>query len=849
MASRFYSEQEPQLYDDQVSNFYYDPNTGEFVDGNAAAYPVSAATPVSATNIVSGIGAPAATTAAAYSPETLAAYNEQQQYLADFVARTGYESELDKQYQSVARRATTDDYASSSGGDRMAEMYENPTIALSEDVLAERLRNAPPVEQRITSYFTPQTNDQESAGRLSAKYNTPFRLYDGNKLVYEGVGPEAAAEAAALATAISKEKGAEANWQVMQQSGDKWITTANDAPDFSVMDAALKYGLPLAVSFIPGLNVLATMAAAGAASTAGNLLAGESLKTSLISGALSAATAGVFKGLAPGVPAGPQLSDTFNAARGIGGALQDVLSTSGLQALGSAAGQSAAQAASQALTEAVRTAAGEIVVTASRGALPGLLSGTASALTGAGLADLGKSLLAPTPEPLSPQLETPELQTPELQTPQAAQAVPSNEMAGITVTGSTGSALPSSTLLSGITAPALQAAADQVIAERQAAEQRPAEEEMVVTGSRVPEFTLTPPIPAPTPDLRGITQALPVIEAPPVEPPPTADEEIVVTGSTGSAFPSSTLISGITAPALAEVAKLIAAEQQAVESRAGEEPTITVPANVLVDTASTIGGGLGAVGGTLLSDTLSAFNPPDPASAVDPDEIVVTAKKTPPIELAAIPLTALAGFTGAEALNAPGEPPGEPSKKTSVSDAIKIADLAATGIGAVADAVGGEGGGAGGVLDRGTGYIVPRYTRTRSGLGDDPFSYGQRSGELLFFDEGAEPAMAEGGEVDDDMVSHLIAYRKGGGHAGPGPVKGIGSGQEDKIPAWLSDGEYVWSAQDVADLGDGSTDEGVRRLDRMRQMVRRGAGRKDVKKIAKPQRGIQDMLKAVGGAV
>jgi hypothetical protein len=32
-------------------------------------------------------------------------------------------------------------------------------------------------------------------------------------------------------------------------------------------------------------------------------------------------------------------------------------------------------------------------------------------------------------------------------------------------------------------------------------------------------------------------------------------------------------------------------------------------------------------------------------------------------------------------------------------------------------------------------------------------------------------------------------------------------------------------------------------------MVRQRAGRKDVKKIAKPQRGIEDMLKAVGGAV
>lgn len=115
--------------------------------------------------------------------------------------------------------------------------------------------------------------------------------------------------------------------------------------------------------------------------------------------------------------------------------------------------------------------------------------------------------------------------------------------------------------------------------------------------------------------------------------------------------------------------------------------------------------------------------------------------------------------------------------------------------------------------------------------------------------EGGYIEDAEGGEMNDDMVKHLLEYKKGGGHNGPGRVKGIGSGQEDKIPAWLSDGEYVWSAQDVADLGDGSTDEGVRRLDKMRQMVRKQAGRKDVKKIAKPQRGIDQMLKSVGGKV
>lgn len=142
----------------------------------------------------------------------------------------------------------------------------------------------------------------------------------------------------------------------------------------------------------------------------------------------------------------------------------------------------------------------------------------------------------------------------------------------------------------------------------------------------------------------------------------------------------------------------------------------------------------------------------------------------------------------------------------------------------------------------------------------DPRTYGQTGGEFRFFNQpvyniGTEPVpkKAEGGAANDDdphadTIRHLIAYAQGGGHQGPGQVRGIGSGQDDKIPAWLSDGEYVWSAQDVADLGDGSTDAGVRRLDQMRQMVRKQAGRKNVKSIAKPQRGIEQMLMAVGGA-
>jgi hypothetical protein len=51
-------------------------------------------------------------------------------------------------------------------------------------------------------------------------------------------------------------------------------------------------------------------------------------------------------------------------------------------------------------------------------------------------------------------------------------------------------------------------------------------------------------------------------------------------------------------------------------------------------------------------------------------------------------------------------------------------------------------------------------------------------------------------------------------------ARGPGGGQDDKIPALLSDGEYVMDAGAVADLGDGSTKEGARRLDHLRQNLR-----------------------------
>ena len=56
-------------------------------------------------------------------------------------------------------------------------------------------------------------------------------------------------------------------------------------------------------------------------------------------------------------------------------------------------------------------------------------------------------------------------------------------------------------------------------------------------------------------------------------------------------------------------------------------------------------------------------------------------------------------------------------------------------------------------------------------------------------------------------------------------ARGSGSGRDDTINAKLSDGEYVMDAETVALLGDGSSEEGAKRLDAMRNNIRAHKGR------------------------
>ena len=71
-----------------------------------------------------------------------------------------------------------------------------------------------------------------------------------------------------------------------------------------------------------------------------------------------------------------------------------------------------------------------------------------------------------------------------------------------------------------------------------------------------------------------------------------------------------------------------------------------------------------------------------------------------------------------------------------------------------------------------------------------------------------------------------LRQRSGAQFAGGGYAEGLGSGRDDTIEALLSDGEYVMDAETVAMLGDGSNKEGARRLDEMREELRRHKGSK-----------------------
>jgi hypothetical protein len=301
---------------------------------------------------------------------------------------------------------------------------------------------------------------------------------------------------------------------------------------------------------------------------------------------------------------------------------------------------------------------------------------------------------------------------------------------------------------------------------------------------------------------------------------------------------------------------------------------------------STIGGSVpgfaGGAASTLLPDlTQFITNPPaqQPDYGTEEPEAVGTAPRVPKpiippaaiaVPAAAAATAALASSTGAptnllDQLADPSAYSGQEtvakstSGKSGAAKAIQTANTIkggialAAGLGNALGLFGGGGSGssgAGGIGGLGGGFndlvAVQPFNRTRNPATFDPFTYGQYGGQFRFFgDERPQFQIGIGAPTVPGPNAGIapqpevpIQVKRGG------PIRGIGGGQDDKIPAMLSDGEYVFSAQDVADLGDGSNDEGARRLDEMRKLIRKQAGRRNTKTIAKPQKSVSSLLRA-----
>jgi len=222
-----------------------------------------------------------------------------------------------------------------------------------------------------------------------------------------------------------------------------------------------------------------------------------------------------------------------------------------------------------------------------------------------------------------------------------------------------------------------------------------------------------------------------------------------------------------------------------------------------------------------------------------PEDIVVTAAPKP--TATGLPVPNFGSFAPSltTPVSAPPATQAEPQKQSTISKIADYMQLAGLGIGALGSLFGGgqqtaakiaNASGLGGLnptfsaklpganipgLPGGTGSGAPRPAATLAQQGmaspQDYYRYGYGP-EQSFFDYVPMGA--------PNTSKAYTGYAKGGF-----AVEGPGDGREDKIPAMLSDGEYVIDAETVALLGNGSNKAGADMLDQFRVKVRKHKGR------------------------
>ena len=215
---------------------------------------------------------------------------------------------------------------------------------------------------------------------MLVEQDQPVRIVDkSGKVLFEGIGPEAARQAVVVGQDLTETLGKKAGWdiQTVPVGTSNFKTIANEKVDKNVLGTIADIGLPiLASALIPGGGLLGTILPAAAGSAASSAAQGRSLENTLLRAAMAGGGAGLGEKF---------LSPAINSA---------------LKPATAAVTQAGTDAAAKAAAQAAAQAAGEGVSTIIVNAIPQLVSSIGSAIgstLASGLSNAASSLTGSQP--------------------------------------------------------------------------------------------------------------------------------------------------------------------------------------------------------------------------------------------------------------------------------------------------------------------------------------------------------------------------------------------------------------------------------------------------------------------
>lgn len=655
---------------------------------------------------------------------------------------------------------------------------------------------------------------QTGGNTFAVRADQPVRLVDHrtNQVVFEGTGFDAARKATELGQSLTNQFGRKANYSI--QTADptgNYSTVAYEKKNKSTLGkiaGAVGTALPLATMFIPGLNVLGTIAAGAGLGGAGAALRGDDILKGVAMGGLSAA-------------GGQVLGPALEAGGKFGTALAPKLATAVGTGLGSTAGGLATgQSLKNSLLSGVASGALSYVAPAvanELGLKPINLSGTEGTSGSSGMtADGGLQVTAST-------LGAPSIGTTFGGSPNKIQkALDQGTEApydGLTVSGSRlGNAFGANLGNDLYGAPGQDPSAFDRLTDTTDPN------EILVKASPLEQA-----VPVSLPVTSGLSPDV-LAGMAEFEKNPIISEGSKIEQPTSVSVPVTS--GGLSPDVLAGIAEF---EKNPIISEGSkiEQPTNTGGLNLdlgVIDRVS----GMETYKEPIVVEG-SKIEQPEPVSV----SVMPPVEPLPPLDLKP-------------------DPALTDKKKLGLEEYLRIAGLLS---GLVGGAAGGGQGQTGTYGGGGTGRLNPIFSaklpaagglgavgvnRTARPMGDvDWLTYGQRP-ELSFFDyapqtalptpittpipdEPAGPSMYAP-DVDDTRFAEgggaFAAKRGGSSRRTEFAVNGPGTGRSDDIPAVLSDGEYVIDAETVALLGDGSSKAGAKKLDDLRVKVRKHKGQK-----------------------